>query len=253
MYIKDKIIAKIKEKKELSGIDNSIIAENLEEYLFKHKLRLEQLGNKEIKLIIKDVRSVLRKKVGRFHLTTKDRGRLFNENKISSLLKSHTSTKERLEFYPQLKEIIKKLKVNSILDLGCGINPIALASPGIKYYAADINLEDLDLVKKYFHKNNIEGEVFFCDLNNIQDCRLPDTDLSLILKVFDILGKENYRLAKNILERIHSKHIIISFSTRTLSGKPMNRPRRVWFEKLLESMFYKFEILKSDNEIFYII
>jgi hypothetical protein len=249
----DSLIGKIKQKKELSGIDNSIILEHIENYLKKTNLILDNLNESQLKIIAKDIRAVLRENVGRFQASAKDRHKLLETNDIPGLLKMHSSTKERLEFYPEFKEIIKKLKVSSILDLGCGINPIALAEPGVKYYAADINLDDLDLVRLFFKKNNIDGEVFVCNLNKIEDCSLPKTELCLVLKVFDILGKEDYKTAKKIIEKISSKHLIVSFSTRTLSGKPMNRPRRIWFEKLLESLCYKFEIVKSNNEIFYII
>ena len=50
----------------------------------------------------------------------------------------------------ELKEIIKKLNPKSILDLGCGINPLALAEKGVKYYASDINSEDLNIVREFF-------------------------------------------------------------------------------------------------------
>ncbi len=253
MAVREEIIRLIKQKKELAGVDNSIVLGHLESYLAKTNFQLENLRDREIKIIVKDIRESLRKNVGRFQATTKDRKKLLERNDITSLLKSHSSTKERFEFYPQLKEIIKKLKVKSILDLGCGINPIALASSDIKYYASDINLDDLDLVRIFFQKNKIDGEVFVCDLNKIEECSIPDAELSLALKVFDILSRKDYETAKKIIEKIHSRHLIVSFSTRTLSGKPMNHPRRIWFERLLETLCYKFEIIKSNNEIFYVV
>ena len=247
------IVQKIKQKKELSGIENSIVLEHLNEYLAKHRINLTALTPYQIKLIITDIRKILREKVGRFQASTKSRHPLLERGNIQAILHTHSSTKERVYFYPQLKEIIKRLKVKSILDLGCGINPMALAEKGIKYYASDINSEDLNVVKAFFKNYQIDGEVFVCNLNKIDECSLPKTDLTLILKVFDILGKSDYRTAKNILEKISSKHLIVSFSTKTLSGKPMKNQRRAWFERLLNSFLYRFEIVKSDNEIFYII
>jgi hypothetical protein len=247
------VVNRIKSKKELSGVSDSIILEHLEEYLRKNKLSLERLNNSQIKLVIKDIRSDLRNHVGRFLASTKNRGKLLEKEDIPSLLKTHSSTKERIEFYPQLKEIISRLNTKSILDLGCGINPIALASSGVKYYASDINTADLNAVEAFFEKNKIDGKTFVCDLNKIEGCKLPEADLCLILKVFDILGKKDYEIAEKVLESINCKHIIASFSTRTLSGKPMNSPRRIWFEKLLNSLCYQFEIIKSKNEIFYIV
>lgn len=249
----ENLVEKIKQKKELSGIDDSVISEQIEQYTRKNRLHLEDLTFQQLKIIIKDIRSILRENVGRFQASTKDRKKMLENGNINALLKTHSSTRERMDFYPQLKAIIKKLDVNSILDLGCGINPIALAEKGTKYYASDINLDDLNLVKMFFQKNKLNGEVFVCDLNKIESCSLPEAELCLVLKVFDILGKKDYESARRVLERIKSKHLIVSFSTKTLSGKPMNSPRRIWFEKLIESFFYKYEIIKSSNEIFYII
>lgn len=247
------IVQKIKQKKELSGIEDSIVLEHLENYLNKNRLKLSALNAYQVKLVITDIRKTLREKVGRFQSSTKDRYPLLEKGDINSILLTHSSTKERVNFYPQLKEIIKKMKIKSILDLGCGINPLALAEKGVKYYASDINSEDLEVVRKFFEKNKIDGKVFVCDLNKIDEGDLPKTDLTLILKVFDILGKTDYKTARNVMEKIQSNHIIVSFSTKTLSGKPMRDKRRAWFERLLDSLLYKFEIVKSDNEIFYIV
>ena len=247
------VVQKIKQKKELSGIEDSIVLEHLNEYLAKHRINLTALTPHQIKLIITDIRKILREKVGRFQASTKSRQPLLKKGDIQAILNTHSSTKERVNFYPQLKEIIKKLKVKSILDLGCGINPLALAEKGTKYYASDINSEDLNIVREFFKNYKINGEVFVCDLNKIDECVLPKADLTIILKVFDILGKSDYRTTRKIIERISSSHLIVSFSTKTLSGKPMKSQRRIWFERLLDSFLYRFEIVKSDNEIFYIV
>ncbi len=246
------LVKKIKQKKELSGIEEAIILDNLKSYLNKNRISLEKLNPNQLKLVVKDVRSSLREKVGRFQASAKNRYNLLEKDDIKSLLKTHSSTKERIAFYPQFIEIINKLKAKSILDLGCGINPLALAKPGIKYYASDINLEDLNIVRIFFQKHKIDGKVFLCDLNKIENCDLPEADLAIILKVFDILGDKEYETAKKVLEKIKSPHLIASFSTITLSGKRMHNQRRIWFEKLLNFLLYKFEIVKSDNEIFYI-
>src|SRR3990172_3991453 len=252
MIESENIIKKIKEKKELSGIDSSIVKQHLDSYLAKNKLSLGNLSPPQLKIVVRDIRENLRKNVGRFKASFKDRRKLLEKNDINGLLKTHSSTKERFDFYPKLKAIIKKLAPHSILDLGCGINPLALAEPGVRYYAADINLDDLEIVNLFFKKNKIEGNAFFCDLNNIGSCKIPKTDLTLVFKVFDILGEKDFETAMQVMEKINSKNIIVSFSTRTISGKRMNRPRRVWFEKLLNSILYKFEVLASDNEVFYI-
>lgn len=250
--MEESLVSRIKEKKELSGIENSVVSELLESYLRKNKLSLETLNKSELKIVLKDIRSQLRDNVGRFKVGSKDRCKLLEGGDTRALLRTHSSTKERIMFYPRLKEIISELKVKSILDLGCGLNPIALASPGVKYYASDINLEELNLIEGFFKNNNLEGKTFVCNLTKVEECNLPEADLCIIFKVFDILGKNDYLIAEKIISRIKSKYLLVSFSTRTLSGKPMNKPRRIWMEKLLSNVGYSFEIIHSDNEIFYL-
>ena len=173
-------------------------------------------------------------------------------NKINELLKSHTSTKERLAFYPKFKNIVKKINPNSILDLGCGLNPIALSNffPNTFYYAYDIKKEDILLVEKFFKKNNINGKLFIADIRKVEN--FPKADLTLILKTLDIIDTKNHFISKSILKNIECKYFIISFSTHTLSGKPMNFPRRAWFENILKELNFKFAIIKSKNEVFYV-
>ncbi|MBX4211895.1 hypothetical protein KW787_00355 [Candidatus Pacearchaeota archaeon] len=233
------LITKIKEKKELSGLSSKIVEEELNKET--KNIDLASLSEKEIKVIIKSVRNSLRKLTGRFQYTSK------KEN----ILDAHASTKERKEDYPFLKSMLKDLNVQSILDLGCGLNPLALAEPSLEYYAVDIKEDELKIIHDYFKLNNIKGRAFFYDVRKIKD-DLPRTDITLILKLFDVLESKGHKLAEKIINHIHSKHILISFSTKTLSGKPMNHPQRGWIEHLLARLNYKFKMLARKNEIFYL-
>ena len=245
------LIDKIKQKKEFKYLDSDFIAGILDNYIKKHNLLLENLKKKEIKIIIKEARSKLRLYTGRFQISLKKRIKLLEQNKIKELLATHSSTAERLDFYPELKQIIKGLKINSILDLGCGLNPIALADSKMKYYASDIKKDDLKLVYEFFEKNKIQGEIFIYDVTNIKD-NLPKTDLILLFKILDILEKP-YEITEKILKEIKSKYFLISFATRTLSGKSMSNPRRFWLENLLKKLGQHYRIFSSENEIFYLI
>jgi hypothetical protein len=150
------------------------------------------------------------------------------------------------------------LHVKKILDLGCGLNPLAIASREYYYIASDINEEDLSIVGEFFRKKNIPGETLSFDLRKIQDNanELPQCDLCLLFKVLDILagGDRKMRnvLAERILEKIKASYFLISFSTRKISGKEMRSPRRNWFEKILAKKNLRFRTFASTNEIFYL-
>ncbi|MBI2452532.1 hypothetical protein HYV50_05685 [Candidatus Pacearchaeota archaeon] len=249
------LIKKIKEKRELKGISDGVVEELIDNYVFKYKIDFEKIREKEMKIIVKDIRAELRNYVGRFQKSLKDRIKMLENGNIWGMLKTHSSTAERLDFYPKLRRKIREMKVKSILDMGCGLNPVALAEKGIKYYACDINLDDLEIVERFFEKEKINGRVFICDVRDIKD-NLPVGDLCFLLKVLDIIEKNKKKkieITKKIFEKVKCKKFLISFSTKKLSGKMMNRPDRIWFEKLLMDLGLKFEKFESENEVFYLV
>lgn len=248
----EEIISKIKEKKELAGISDEIVREILEKKIKRYKWDLLTLKKSEIKTIVKEVRAELRLLTGRFQISPEKHLEVAKGNKLEDLLRLHTSTKERLNFYPKLKEEISNLKIKSILDLGCGLNPLALASPGVKYYASDINQSDLNIIQEFFNKNNIQGETFVYDLRN-QNKDLPKADLCILFKVLDIIETKGHKLAERILRKLECKYILISFPTKILTSKAMNYPRRGWIERLLQRLGWSFRKIESDNEMFYLV
>ncbi len=245
------IVAEIKTKKELSDIPEDLVESCLNNYLTKHKITISN-NKKERKYIIKSIRAELRRYSGQYSLSSNlKRSKLVNSKDFIELLNHHSSTKERINDYPLLKEIISKINPRVILDLGCGLNPLAIASKNIFYHAYDIKKEDLDIVSSYFKDNNIRGDIHNKDIRQIN--KFPESDLCLILKVLDILGNNKTELAKKFLTEINSKNFIVSFATKTLSGRPMNRPYRRWFENLLTTMSFKYELIRTNQEIFYVI
>jgi hypothetical protein len=248
----DVLVKKIKEKFELSSLPDSLVLDTLNTYLKKNRLSVPKT-QKEAKLVIKEVRSVLRTYAGQYasKSNVKNRVSLLNRGDIEELLRNHSSTRERLEDYVLVKKIIKEINPKSVLDLGCGINPIAIAEKGIKYHCYDINEKDLEVVRIFFEKNNIDGDTHHKDIR--QESTYPSVDLCLIFKVLDILGDGRIGISRNLLKNIDAKQFIISFATRTLTGKKMNSPYRRWFESILKGLKYEYKIQKTNQEMFYII
>ncbi len=244
------LIGKIKKKKDLSGVSEILVSDLLENFAERKKISLSNLSEKEEKIVIKEIRAALRNFTGRFQKNFKKRNKLLAEKNFSELLKTHSSTSERLSFYPKLKSLISSLNVNSILDLGCGLNPLALASPKYVYHASDIKEDELEIIREFFREKKISGEVFFHDIRKTSE-KLPKADLCIIFKVLDILNDK--KLSEKILEKIPCKNFLISFSTKKLSGKKMNFPRRIWFEKILEKKECSYKKFESENEVFYLI
>ena len=251
----DSLLSLVKKKKELEGLSGKVVEGSILVYLDKNKISaatLDSMSDRDLKFIVKEIRSELRLYHGRFSISSKKRNALLGSKDFLALLKTHSSTKERLDFYPKLKELISSLNVRSILDLGCGLNPISLAEKRYSYFACDINEAELSLVREYFKINDIDSKVFVCDLRD-EDIELPNADLCLVFKVLDILDKKSNAKVENLLKRVNSSYILASFATKTLSGKPMKNKRRFWFESILKKLGLYFKIIESKNEIFYLI
>jgi GNAT superfamily N-acetyltransferase len=248
-----KLKKKIKQKKEFGGLADKVILRELEDYFNKHKLCAVFISEHDEKVIVKEIRARLRRYSGMFQNNLKLREKAFKEGDMIELLKTHKSTKERLETYDKLREMIKKIKPKSILDIGCGLNPLILAGRGIAYYALDIKADELDLIDRFFKKKGINGKTIIFDICDIGKHSLPEADLCLLLKVLDIAKYQKRDLPEKIFDSVRCKYFLISFATKTLSGKQMARPEREWLERILLKRKFKFEKVKTRNEIFYLV
>lgn len=249
----ESFVSYIKKKRDFSFLTDTFIRDFLIDYLKKQKISLSNLNEKDKKILIKEVRALLRKTLGSFYFNNfKKRSSLFIENKFDELLLFHPSTRERYSFYPKIKELISSYSPKSILDIGCGINPLAIAEKKYTYYACDINRENLTIVSRFFRLNHVKGEVFYYDVLHPSKA-LPKTDICLIFKVLDSVFKKDRPAIKNLFSFLRSKIIFVSFSTKTLSGKNMKIKRRFWFEKILKDQNISFKIFELPNELFYII
>ncbi len=164
------------------------------------------------------------------------------------------SVKER-RFNKKLYEKIFKItsKPDKILDLGCGLSPLYFPYNDIYYIATDINNNILKKVKKYFKKNKIKNNVFYLDINDLDEIKkIEDVDVVFSFKVFDIF-KRNKKLAIEVIRNLKTKFIVVSFATKTSYGKKMKNPKRKWFENILKKLDYEYTTIKFYNEIFYVV
>ncbi len=257
----DKLIAEIKKKKELQSISSEVVSEQLQKFLQQHpRLKLDNPRSAEYKQAVKEVRAKLRRSYGLFR---QEEVSYDNQKKAEDLLTSHSSTRERLSFYHQFYQQLFKITgvPKTILDLGCGINPLSydfMHLNGVEYYAYDINEREIKLLNEYFLLNEgkgLFGKAYVMDVSKVNEIkRLPPADLTFLFKITDILDQgKGHKKTEEVLLAVPSKWIVISFPTLTMSGKPMNAPRRKWMEWLCQRLGYEFSILEFSNEIFYVV
>ncbi len=180
---------------------------------------------------------------------------------IKQILSTHSSTQERLPSYQRLYTKIFSItgKPKAILDLGCGINPFSfpyMKLKGCTYYAYDINEEEIASINQYFkllHTENssFKGKAIVADIINTD---LPKADLCFLLKMTDVIDQgKGHKRTEELLKRIPATFIVVSFATKTMSGKEMTAPRRSWMEWLCRRLGYEYTILEFPNELFYVV
>ncbi len=283
------LVDDICKKKELADIDERFVLYIFSQYM-KRNLKASQFvpntnrakKSKEYKQIIKDIRAILRRFHGLFQTNTTESGRqvLFEMldsskqkvdlNEIArQLLSIHESTKERLVIYKQLYHDVFGITgmPKAILDLGCGLNPASLVymhlvdqDKTVEYYAYDINAKERDLLNAFFEQahalnSQFVGKAQYLNLLNMQEVEeLPKADVCFLFKVTDILDQgKGHKRTEQLLEQLTVRHIVLSFPTKTMSGKKMTAPKRNWVKLLCERVGYTFVILEYSNELVYVI
>ena len=241
------IVQEIKKKDELKNLEESFIKERISDYTKKNSINLESLDKRSsaYKELFKTIRKKCFEVYGLFKQKSKD------------TLEEHISSKERLEFYPRIyKEIFAITgKPKTILDLGCGLNPLSYKELGCKpkYYASELSNEDCNTIKEFFKENKIKGDVFAFDLLKEDYSTLPKVDVCFLFKVLESLEAIKRNISIEILKSIPSKWIIVSFSKKTITGRPIKKKGRSWLRRMLNELNYSYEIRDIGEEIFYII
>ncbi len=263
----EKLIPRIKQKKELAGISDETVAEVLAK-LFKREPKLFKelsLGINEKSAAytqtIKLARAELRRSYGLFRVE-----KVEDEVKdVEKVLLSHSSTKERISFYAELYPKIFSItgRPASIIDLGCGVNPFSVEFMNVnklKYYAYDISEKEVELLNKFFswkHAENKDfiGEAEVLDASKVNLVRkLPAADICFMFKITDILDRgKGHKKTEEVMKAVPSKWLVVSFPTLTMSGKRMTAPCRRWMEWLCNRLGYEYKVLEFENELFYVV
>lgn len=261
------LVQKIRQARKYKHLSEELIKSEVESYIKKYPKYQEY---KE-KLILKEIKAKLHKIHGSFQIKdTSKRMKLLEELKnnpknllfIEKILETNSSTKERLDIYPELYEKIFELtgKPKSILDLGCGLNPVSFPYMNIRnnitYYAYDISKSDAEFLSKFFEMMKISYETEPVNLSNMENIKLlPKADICFMFKLLDVLEKSGHKYSEEIIKVLAEKckYLIVSFATKTVTGKPMNYPYRGWIERMLTRIDLNYKILEFESEFFYVI
>jgi hypothetical protein len=261
------LLKQVKSNKKYSSISDEIVLNEINNYLKKNKL------SKVSKQDIKNIRSGLHKSYASFQTKKKNKISIYldelkqnpdNSETTNKLLSITLSTKERLKNYEYIyKEIFKITgRPKIILDLGAGFNVFSYPLMNfsmLEYYSYDINEKDIIYLNEYYNimkDKGLYGKAAILDLRDLkQVSKLPFADIIFLFKLIDVLDKENHKPGEELIKQLikKTKYIIASFATKTITRKKMNFPKRSWFELMLERNNMKFQVIMTENEIFYVI
>lgn len=175
------------------------------------------------------------------------------------ILMLHASTQERL---PILDEFYEKIfselpRVNSILDVACGLNPLTIPwmplEKGARYYACDIYQDMVAFLDRSIPLFGVEGGAEVCDV--IASPPDQSVDLALILKAIPCLEQVDKDAGTRLLDSINARHIVVSYPVSSLGGraKGMAENYEASFMGLVEGRGWEVKKLLFDTELVFIV
>ncbi|MBN1992482.1 MAG: hypothetical protein JW953_07230 [Anaerolineae bacterium] len=139
------------------------------------------------------------------------------------LMQTHATTRERLpvlaDFYERIFQITGRPA--RLLDLACGLNPLALPwmdlPPAVLYYAYDIHQTRIDFLNHFFRGQGLPPLARHQDI--LLDFPQETGDVALILKEVHRFERRQPGCTLPLLDALRVRHLVISFPTRSLSGR----------------------------------
>lgn len=174
-------------------------------------------------------------------------------------LAQHASTRERLpildDFYREIFAVTGQPQ--SILDLGCGLNPLALPwmdlAPGTGYLALDIDLALVAFLNEALPLFGVAGRAAAHDV--IAGVPQEPCDVALLLKTLPCLEQQRSGISLELLRDLPARVIVATYPTRSLGGhgKGMARTYREAFTRLATTLDRTFTELEFPGELVFVI
>ncbi len=175
------------------------------------------------------------------------------------VMESHYSTDERLliltDFYQQILNSIKPIP--SILDLACGLNPLALPWMPIddetRYYGCDIFTDMIDFLNIFTAHFGIHAKFETC---NLLDATFnTSAKIAFLLKTIPCLEQLKKGFIPQLLDAIPVEYILFSYPISSLSGKSkgMRENYTNQFTLINSSRSWEYERFEFSSELAFLI
>lgn len=228
------IVERVRRSARYRGVDPALVA----------RLAAEELPRaRNTEDAVKRVKRRLHQAVGAFRSPSSKVGGWPVDDPVAlreacrAAMAGHSSTRERL---PHLDVFYSRLWAHTglprhLLDLGCGMNPLALPWMHIgdaAYVAVDADAGTLATVEGFLAAVAQPHATQARDL--VAEPWNEAGDVALLLKLVATLDRQDRDAAARLLRTLDARHAIVSFTTRTLSGRArgMERTYRDRIERL---------------------
>jgi len=140
----------------------------------------------------------------------------------------HASSRERLPILPEFyaATLGSLPPVHSVLDVACGLNPLAIPwmplAEGAAYYACDIYHDMVEFVGEFLRLSGTAGQAQVCDV--IARCPTQHVDVALLLKAIPCLEQVDPSAGARLLDGLDADHLLVSFPAHSLGGLRKGMP-----------------------------
>jgi 16S rRNA (guanine(1405)-N(7))-methyltransferase len=172
---------------------------------------------------------------------------------------AHASTNERLpilnDFFKHSLECLAP--IHSLLDLGCGLNPLALPwIPLAKdpiYHGIDIFSDMIRFDQQFLQHVRLRGRTSCADI--LDTLPRQRFQMALALKILPLIDQIEKERTHDWLESIPADHLLVSFPIFSLSGKGkgMLENYSIRFSQMIEGGHWKMERFDFSSELAFLL
>lgn len=171
----------------------------------------------------------------------------------------HASTRERLPILERffITTLGRLGPIHSVLDLACGLNPLALPwmplAEDAVYYGCDVYSDMVEFLNTFLVHLGRQGKVSCCNLAG--EVPSHQVQVALLLKTLPCLEQVDKTIGTRLLDRIQAEHLLVSFPAHSLGGrsKGMVKNYSSNFDELIADQPWKVQRFDFSSELVYLL